>query len=86
MSNPDQAPGYDGEPTYAQDEYNEYLRWREETSHRPGKLPRGPGGTYSPGPSLGGDEDPAARDIHGMILEDPTGGHAESPGKSGGDQ
>ena len=31
MSNPDQAPGYDGEPTYAQDEYNEYLRWREET-------------------------------------------------------
>jgi hypothetical protein len=31
MSNPDQAPGYDGEPTYAQNEYNEYLRWREET-------------------------------------------------------
>jgi hypothetical protein len=30
MSNPDQAPGYDGEP-YAQDEYDEYLRWREET-------------------------------------------------------
>ncbi len=26
-----QAPGYDGEPAYAQDEYNEYLRWREET-------------------------------------------------------
>jgi hypothetical protein len=31
MSNPDQAPGYDGEPTSTQDEYNEYLRWREET-------------------------------------------------------
>ena len=31
MSNPDQAPGYDGEPTYTQDEYDEYLRWREET-------------------------------------------------------
>ena len=31
MSNPDQAPGYDGEPAYAQDEYDEYLRWREET-------------------------------------------------------
>jgi hypothetical protein len=31
MSNPDQAPGYDGEPTYDQDEYNEYLRWREDT-------------------------------------------------------
>ena len=34
MSNPDQAPGYDGEPVYAQDEYNEYLRWREETEPR----------------------------------------------------
>jgi hypothetical protein len=31
MSNPDQAPGYDGEPAYTQDEYNEYLRWRQET-------------------------------------------------------
>jgi hypothetical protein len=31
MSNPDQAPGYDGEPTYDKDEYNEYLRWRQET-------------------------------------------------------
>jgi hypothetical protein len=31
MSNPDQAPGYDGEPTYTQDEYDEYLSWREET-------------------------------------------------------
>jgi len=31
MSNPDQAPGYDGEPTSTQDEYDEYLRWREET-------------------------------------------------------
>ena len=31
MSNPDQAPGYDGEPTSTQDEYTEYLRWREET-------------------------------------------------------
>ena len=31
MSNPDQAPGYDGEPTSTQDEYNEYLGWREET-------------------------------------------------------
>ena len=31
VSNPDQAPGYDGEPTYTQDEYNEYLGWREET-------------------------------------------------------
>jgi hypothetical protein len=51
MSNPDQAPEYDGEPTYAQDDYNEYLRWREETSHRPGELPQGPGRTYSPGPS-----------------------------------
>jgi hypothetical protein len=28
MSSPDQAAGYDGEPTYAQDEY---LRWREDT-------------------------------------------------------
>ena len=34
MSNPDQAPGYDGEPTYTQDEYNEYFRWREETEPR----------------------------------------------------
>ena len=31
MSNPDQAPGYDGEPTSTQDEYSQYLRWREET-------------------------------------------------------
>ena len=31
MSNPDQAPGYDGEPTSTPEEYNEYLRWREET-------------------------------------------------------
>jgi hypothetical protein len=31
MNNPDQAPGYDGEPTYTQDEYDEYLCWREET-------------------------------------------------------
>jgi hypothetical protein len=31
MGNPDQPPGYDGEPTYTQDEYNEYLRWRKET-------------------------------------------------------
>jgi hypothetical protein len=31
MSNPDQAPGYDGEPTYPQDEYDEYLGRREET-------------------------------------------------------
>ena len=31
MSNPDQAPGYDGEPMYTQDQYNQYLRWREET-------------------------------------------------------
>ena len=34
MSNPDQAPGYDGEPVYARDEYNEYLRWREKTEPR----------------------------------------------------
>jgi hypothetical protein len=31
MSNPDQVPGYDSEPTYTQEEYDEYLRWREET-------------------------------------------------------
>jgi len=31
MSNPDQAPGYDGEPTSTQDEYDEYLRWLKET-------------------------------------------------------
>ena len=31
MSTPDQAPGYDGEPTYTQDEYDEYLRWLKET-------------------------------------------------------
>jgi hypothetical protein len=31
MSNPDQEPGYDGQPTSTQDEYDEYLRWREET-------------------------------------------------------
>jgi hypothetical protein len=30
MSNPDQAPGYDGEPAYDRDECDEYLRWREE--------------------------------------------------------
>ena len=28
---PRSGAGYDGEPTYTQDEYDEYLRWREET-------------------------------------------------------
>jgi hypothetical protein len=31
MSTPDQAPGYDGEPTCTQEEYDEYLRWLKET-------------------------------------------------------
>jgi hypothetical protein len=43
MSNPDQAPGYDGEPTYDQDEYNEYLRWREETEPQTKRASPGPG-------------------------------------------
>ena len=43
MSNPDQAPGYDGEPAYAQDEYNEYLRWREETEPQTRRASPGPG-------------------------------------------
>ena len=31
MRNPDQAPGYDGEPTSTPNEYDEYLRWLKET-------------------------------------------------------
>ena len=30
--------------------------------------------------------DPASRDMHGMILEDGGGGHAESAGTGSGDQ
>jgi hypothetical protein len=50
MSNPDQAPGYDGEPTSRRTSTTSTSAGARRRSHRPSELPPGPGGTYSPGP------------------------------------